>query len=83
MEPVQRAGQRHGGRVKSLGAFLEADDKVLVRTHATFRFAVDYNDIAARRLASPESGQLSFGGELEADDVESGTIYILRSFRCS
>jgi hypothetical protein len=38
-----------------------------------------YNDSAARRLASPESGQLSFGGELEADDVESGTIYVLRS----
>lgn len=33
-----------------------------------------YNDPAARRLASSESGQLSFGGELEADDVESGTI---------
>jgi hypothetical protein len=38
-----------------------------------------YNDPAARRLASPESGQLSFGGELEPDDVESGTIYVLRS----
>ena len=38
-----------------------------------------YNDSAARRLASPESGQMSFGGELEADDVESGTIYVLRS----
>jgi hypothetical protein len=38
-----------------------------------------YNDTAARRLASPESGQLSFGGDLEADDVESGTIYVLRS----
>lgn len=38
-----------------------------------------YNDHAARRLVSPESGQLSFGGELEADDVESGTIYVLRS----
>ncbi|KDD88764.1 T5orf172 domain protein [Bordetella bronchiseptica MBORD678] len=38
-----------------------------------------YNDPAARRLALPESGQLSFGGELEADDVESGTIYVLRS----
>jgi hypothetical protein len=38
-----------------------------------------YNDPAARRLASPESGQLSFGGELEADDIESGTIYVLRS----
>ena len=38
-----------------------------------------YNDPAARRLVSPKSGQLSFGGELEADDVESGTIYVLRS----
>ncbi len=38
-----------------------------------------YNDPAARRLASPESRQLSFGGEFEADDVESGTIYVLRS----
>ncbi|MGB5086356.1 MAG: GIY-YIG nuclease family protein [Methylocystis silviterrae] len=38
-----------------------------------------YDDPAARRLASPESGQLSFGGELDADDIESGTIYVLRS----
>ncbi len=38
-----------------------------------------YNDPAARRLLSPEGGQLSFGGELEPDDVESGTIYVLRS----
>jgi hypothetical protein len=38
-----------------------------------------YNDPAARRLVSPETGQLSFGAELEADDVESGTIYVLRS----
>lgn len=39
-----------------------------------------YNDPAARRLVSPETGQLSFGGELEPDDVESGTIYVLRSY---
>lgn len=38
-----------------------------------------YDDPAARRLVSPESGQLSFGGDFEADDVESGTIYVLRS----
>ena len=38
-----------------------------------------YNDPAARRLVSPESGQLSFGSELDADDVASGTIYVLRS----
>ena len=29
-----------GGKVNSVGAFLESDDKVLVCTHATFRFAV-------------------------------------------
>ncbi|MDA8350181.1 MAG: GIY-YIG nuclease family protein [Pseudomonadota bacterium] len=38
-----------------------------------------YDDPAARRLASPQTGQLSFSGELESDDVESGTIYVLRS----
>lgn len=38
-----------------------------------------YNDPAARRLVSPESGQLSLGGELEPEDVESGMIYVLRS----
>ena len=30
-----------GGKVNSVKAFLEGDDKVLVCTHATFRFAVD------------------------------------------
>lgn len=30
-----------GGKVNSVGAFLGSDDKVLVCTHATFRFAVD------------------------------------------
>jgi hypothetical protein len=39
-----------------------------------------YNDPAARRLESPESGQIAFGDTWEADDVESGTIYVLRSF---
>ena len=34
-------GNDNGGKVKSLGVFLESDDKVLVCTHATFRFAVD------------------------------------------
>lgn len=34
-------GNDNGGKVKSLGAFLEGDDQVLVCTHATFRFAVD------------------------------------------
>jgi len=34
-------GSENGGKVNSLGAFLDSDDKVLVCTHATFRFAVD------------------------------------------
>ena len=34
-------GNDNGGKVNSLGAFLASDDKVLVCTHATFRFAVD------------------------------------------
>lgn len=34
-------GNDNGGKVKSLGAFLGGQDKVLVCTHATFRFAVD------------------------------------------
>src|SRR5579863_6876537 len=34
-------GDDNGGKVKSVVAFLESDDKALVCTHATFRFAVD------------------------------------------
>jgi hypothetical protein len=34
-------GADNGGKVNALGTFLEGDDKVLVCTHATFRFAID------------------------------------------
>lgn len=34
-------GGENGSKVKAVGAFLESNDKVLVCTHATFRFAVD------------------------------------------
>lgn len=34
-------GNDNGGKVKSVAAFLDSADKVLVCTHATFRFAVD------------------------------------------
>src|ERR1700758_220426 len=34
-------GPDNGGKVNSVAAFLASDDKVLVCTHATFRFAVD------------------------------------------
>lgn len=40
-------GNDNGGKVRSLGAFLDSDDKVLVCTHATFRFAVDQFGVAA------------------------------------
>lgn len=40
-------GNDNGGKVKSLGAFLESDDKLLVCTHATFRFAVDAYGVEA------------------------------------
>ncbi|GGB11773.1 hypothetical protein GCM10011491_44600 [Brucella endophytica] len=40
-------GNDNGGKVNSLGAFLESDDKMLVCTHATFRFAVDKFGIEA------------------------------------
>lgn len=34
-------GNDNGGKVQSLGVFLQSQDQVLVCTHATFRFAVD------------------------------------------
>ncbi|HEC60026.1 hypothetical protein LCGC14_1137060 [marine sediment metagenome] len=40
-------GNDNGGKVNSLGAFLQSDDKILVCTHATFRFAVEQFGIEA------------------------------------
>ena len=40
-------GNDNGGKVNALGAFLESSGKVLVCTHATFRFAVDKFGIEA------------------------------------
>ncbi|MEZ5568945.1 MAG: DEAD/DEAH box helicase [Halioglobus sp.] len=40
-------GSDNGGKVKSLGAFLAGDERILVCTHATFRFAVDQFGVAA------------------------------------
>jgi hypothetical protein len=37
----------NGGKVKAVGAFLENDNKVLICTHATFRFAVDQFGVEA------------------------------------
>ena len=49
-------GTDNGGKVKSVRAFLESTDKILVCTHATFRFAVD------------EFGVEAFDGRLIAVD---------------
>ena len=39
-----------------------------------------YDDPTARRVVrSKDAAQLTFGGEWEPDDVEAGTIYVLRS----
>lgn len=40
-------GTDNGGKVQSLAVFLRSDDKVLVCTHATFRFAVDQLGVEA------------------------------------
>ncbi len=40
-------GGDNGGKVNAVGAFLVSDDKVLVCTHATLRFAVDKYGVAA------------------------------------
>jgi superfamily II DNA or RNA helicase len=40
-------GTDNGGKVKSVGTFLASEDKVLVCTHATFRFAVEQFGVAA------------------------------------
>jgi len=48
-------GSDNGGKVGSVGAFLDSDDKVLVCTHATFRFAVDRFGVEA--FGSSEAGK--------------------------
>lgn len=40
-------GDDNGGKVNAVGKFLESGDKILVCTHATFRFAVDKFGVAA------------------------------------
>jgi superfamily II DNA or RNA helicase len=40
-------GDDNGGKVGSVKAFLDSNDRILVCTHATFRFAVDRFDVEA------------------------------------
>ncbi len=45
MESLRRPGNDNGGKVNALGAFLKSNDKTLVCTHATFRFAVEVGEL--------------------------------------
>ncbi|WP_347549049.1 DEAD/DEAH box helicase [Pseudalkalibacillus hwajinpoensis] len=56
----------YGGKVNSVSAFLESDDKILVCTHATFRFAVDKFGVEAfdnRLIAVDEFHHVSVNSE--------------------
>jgi hypothetical protein len=66
---------RHGSGLRVVG------DGGHAVAHQSSNLAVVKSQGASdsHRMASPESGQLAFGGDFEADDVESGTIYVLRS----
>lgn len=58
-------GTEDGGKVDSVGAFLKSSDKVLVCTHATFRFAVEKFGVEAfddRLLAIDEFHHVSSDG---------------------
>ncbi|MCC6805808.1 MAG: GIY-YIG nuclease family protein [Deltaproteobacteria bacterium] len=73
-EPLKTTGREVDRRLRVVFANGTESNLLLRSLQRAF-----YNDPAARRLVSPDSGQLSFGGVWEADDVESGTVYVLRS----
>lgn len=59
-------GAENGGKVNSLGAFLASEDRVLVCTHATFRFAVEKFGVEAfddRLIAVDEFHHVSVDGD--------------------
>lgn len=59
-------GAEGGGKVNALGQFLQSTDKVLVCTHATFRFAVDKFGVEAfddRLIAVDEFHHVSADGD--------------------
>ena len=59
-------GPDAGGKVKAVGAFLASSDRVLICTHATFRFAVDQLGVAAfddRLIAVDEVHHVSVNPE--------------------
>lgn len=74
-----------GGKVVSVGAFLDTDSKVLVCTHATFRFAVDRFGVEAfdgRLIAIDEFHHVSTNkdnrlGSHLADFIERDKVHIV------
>jgi len=73
-EPLKVTGKELDSRLRLIFANGTESNLLLRSLQRAF-----YDDPAARRLVSPDSGQLSFGDQWEADDVQSGTIYVLRS----
>jgi hypothetical protein len=73
-EPVKVTGRETDRRLRVIFSNGTESNLLLRSLQRAF-----YNDPNARRLASPDGGQISFGDEFDADDVESGTIYVLRS----
>jgi superfamily II DNA or RNA helicase len=59
-------GNDNGGKINSLGLFLDSTDKVLVCTHATFRFAIDKYGVEKfdnRLIAVDEIHHVSVDGD--------------------
>jgi hypothetical protein len=73
-EPLKTTGREVDRRLRVVFANGTESNLLLRSLQRAF-----YDDPSARRLVAPETGQLSLGGEFEADDVESGTVYVLRS----
>lgn len=70
-------GGDNGGKVNALGDFLASDDKVLVCTHATFRFAVDQFGVAAfddRLIAVDEFHHVSANADNNKLGAQLGEI---------
>ncbi|MBD8625747.1 DEAD/DEAH box helicase [Oxalobacteraceae sp. CFBP 8753] len=78
-------GTDNGGKVKALGVFLQSEDKVLVCTHATFRFAVDQFGVDAfddRLIAIDEFHHVSVSvdnklGQHLGNLISRGRVHII------
>lgn len=72
-EPIKMATGHHDARLRVVYSN-GTESNLLLRS---LQKAL-WKDETGRRLSEPDMGPL-FGGEAEADDIESGTIYVLRS----